>query len=162
LGCPSWAGESRAKKLVYYGSGIHDTQYIRNHWQEMEQMPFDGIGISIAVDRQAWQQGNTETTNQLAWLVMGPRNFRAEDFHTAITDFSAAQWRTVTDNFLPVFLSAAQSAKGLNWFDNDRWRIIIDNIRVVAGIAADSGLKGLILDPEYYNYELFRYSAQRN
>jgi hypothetical protein len=159
---PSWASESRAKKLIYFGWGIRDTQYIRDHWQEMEQMPFDGIGISIAVDRQAWQQGKTETTNQLAWLVMGTRALRAEDFRSAITDLNAAQWRTFTDNFLPVILSAAQSAHGLSWFDDDRWRIIVDNVRIVAGIAADAGLKGLILDPEHYNYELFRYSAQRN
>jgi hypothetical protein len=159
---PSWAGEARDKKLIYYGWGIRDTQYIRDHWQEMEQMPFDGVGISIAVDRQAWQQGKTETTNQLAWLLMGPRAFRAEDFKTAITDLNTAQWRTFTDNFLPVILSAAQSAEGLNWFDDGRWRTIVDNIRVVAGIAADAKLKGLILDPEHYKYELFRYSAQRN
>jgi hypothetical protein len=158
---PAWASESRGKKIIYYGWGIRDTQYIRDHWQEMEQMPFDGTGISIAVDRQAWQRGKTDTTNQLAWLIMGPRVFRAEDFHPAVTDLKAAQWRIFTDNFLPLILSAAQSAQGLSWFDDDRWRIIVDNVSVIAGIAADTGLKGFILDPEHYNYELFRYSAQR-
>ena len=66
-----------------------------------------------------------------------------------------------TDNFLPIVLSAAQSAAGLNWFDDERWRIVAQNFAVVAQIAAAGGLKGLILDPEHYNYCLFRYADQR-
>jgi hypothetical protein len=49
----------------------------------------------------------------------------------------------------------------LNWFDDERWRTIAQNFAVVAQIAAAGGLKGLILDPEHYNYALFRYADQR-
>lgn len=156
-----WAQDGGAKKLIYYGWGIRDTQYIRDHWQDMEKMPFDGTGISVAVDRQAWQQGKTDTGNQLGWQLMGKRAFHIEEFHDAIADLKAAKWRTFTDNFLPVALSAAQSAAGLHWFDDARWRIIADNYGVVAQIAAAGGVKGLILDPEHYNYQLFRYAEQR-
>jgi hypothetical protein len=52
---PTWAQASGAKKLIYYGWGIRDTQYICEHWHEMEQMPFDGTGIIVAIDRQGWQ-----------------------------------------------------------------------------------------------------------
>jgi hypothetical protein len=44
-----------AKKLIYYGWGIRDTQYIREHWHEMEQMPFDGTGMIVVIDHQGWQ-----------------------------------------------------------------------------------------------------------
>jgi hypothetical protein len=54
-GAPTWAQAPGAKKLIYYGWGIRDTQYIREHWHEMEQMPFDGTGIIVAIDRQGWQ-----------------------------------------------------------------------------------------------------------
>jgi hypothetical protein len=150
-----------AKKLIYYGWGIPDTQYVREHWREMEQMPFDGLGIMVAIDRQAWQQGKHDTGNQLGWQVMGRRDFQLEGFREAIADLKAAQWQSMTDNFLPVALSAAQSAAGLNWFDEGRWRTITNNFTALAGIAAQGHLKGFILDPEDYNYALFSYTEQR-
>jgi hypothetical protein len=158
---PAWAQDGRAKKLIYYGWGLRDTQYIRDHWREMEETPFDGTGIIVAVDRQAWQQGKTDTTDQLGWQVMGKRAFRSEEFGDALADLKVPQWQRFTDNFLPIILSAAQSAAGLNWFDDDRWRVVAQNFAVVAQIAAAGGLKGLILDPEHYNYALFRYADQR-
>jgi hypothetical protein len=157
---PVWSQEAAPKKLIYYGWGIRDSQYIREHWQAMEQMPFDGTGIIVAVDRQGWQQGKTDTGNQLGWQVMGKRQFRIEEFHEAIADLKAAKWRAFTDNFLPVALSSGHTAR-LNWFDDERWRVIVNNFGVVAHIAAAAGLKGLILDPEHYNYALFRYADQR-
>jgi hypothetical protein len=157
----AWPQDLSAKKLIYYGWGIRDTQYVRDRWQEMEQMPFDGTGIIVAVDRQAWQQGKTDTGNQLGWQVMGARAFRSEEFRDAIADLKAPRWRRFTDNFLPVVQSAALSAAGLHWFDDEHWRIVAQNFGVVAHIAAAGGLKGLILDPEDYNYALFRYADQR-
>ena len=52
---PVWAQTSGAKKLIYYGRGIRDTQYIREHLHEVEQMPFDGTGMIVAINRQGWQ-----------------------------------------------------------------------------------------------------------
>lgn len=164
LGSPSLAIETQAggaKKLIYYGWGIRDTQYIRDHWQEMEEIPFDGVGIVVAVDRQAWQRGERSTINQLGWQVMGQRPFHVEEFREVIADLKAARWRTFTDNFLPVALSASQSAARLNWFDEERWGIVTNNFGVLAKIAAEGGAKGFILDPEHYNSALFSYPHQR-
>jgi hypothetical protein len=155
------AAAPTAKKLIYYGWGIPDTQYVQEHWRNMERMPFDGTGIIVAVDRQAWQQGKRDTGNQLGWQVMGRRTFQVEEFREAIADLRAAQWQTMTDNFLPVALSAEQSAAGLNWFDDKRWRTIVNNFAVLAQIAAQGHFKGFILDPEHYNYTLFSYAEQR-
>jgi hypothetical protein len=149
------------KKLIYYGWGVPDTQYVRDHWHEMEQMPFDGTGIVVGVDRRAWQQGRTDAGNQLGWLVMGRRAFRVEEFSEAIADLRTAGWRKFTDNFLPVILSGSGSAAGLNWFNEGRWQVITQNFVVVAQIAAAGRIKGLILDPEHYDYALFRYADQR-
>ena len=164
LTCGAVAAEERAptaKKLIYYGWGIPGTQYVREHWPDMEKMPFDGTGIIVAVDHQAWQQGKRDTGNQLGWQAMGRKTFQVEEFRDAIADLTAAQWHTMTDNFLPVALSAEQSATGLHWFDDGRWRTIANNFTVLASIAAEGHLKGLILDPEHYNYALFSYAQQR-
>jgi hypothetical protein len=146
---PAWAQAPGAKKLIYYGWGIRDTQYIREHWHEMEQIPFDGTGMIVAIDRQGWQQGRQATDNQLGWQVMGKRLFQIEAFREAITDLKAAKWRAFTDNFLPVALSSGYTAQ-LNWFDDERWRVIVNNFGVVAQIAAEGGVKGLIIDPLNY------------
>jgi hypothetical protein len=76
LTCGIGAAEERApaaKKLIYFGWGNPETQYVREHWRDMEKMPFDGTGIIVAVDRQAWQQGKRDTGNQLGWQMMGKR-----------------------------------------------------------------------------------------
>lgn len=155
------AEEARAKRLIYYGWGVRDTQYVRDHWREMEQMPFDGVGITVAIDRSKPTTGDGVTGNLLGWQAMGRKPFRVEEFREAIADLKAARWRAFTDNFLPVALSPSDSAAGLNWFDEERWRIIANNFAVLAKITAEGGLKGLILDPEHYNAALFSYPSQR-
>src|SRR5206468_9738839 len=107
-----FAAELKAKKLISFGWGSPDTQYVRDHWQQIEEMPFDGVGIVVPVDRRAWQQGQRHTGNQLGWQIMGKKAFHPEDFRVATEDLKAAKWRKLTDNFLPVFLSAAQSTIG--------------------------------------------------
>jgi hypothetical protein len=149
------------KKLIYFGSGMPDTQYIRDHWREMEKMPFDGVGLVVAIDRRAWQQGKRDSGNQLRWQVMGRKAFQIGEFREAIVDLQSARWHSMTDNFLPVSLSASQSAAGLLWFDDGRWHTITNNFAVLARIGAEGHIKGLILDPEHYNYELFNYAEQR-
>lgn len=154
--------KQHSKKIIYYGWGIPDTQYVRVHRQEMEDLPFDGIGISVAIDRASWQKGSKGNVNQLGWQIMGSRRFRHEDFLEAICDLKAASCQQSTDNFLPVVLSASMSATGLNWFDDQRWSAIADNFGVVARIAEQGGLRGLMLDPEHYGYSLFSYAEQRS
>jgi hypothetical protein len=157
----AWAEKEKAKKLIYYGWGIRDTQYIRDNWRQMEEMPFDGTGFVVAVNRDAWKKGEMSTTNQLGWQVMGRRRFRMEEFRDAIADLKIPKWQKFTDNFLPVALSSSGSAAGLNWLDEERWGIITNNFGVLSKIGAEGGAKGLILDPEHYGYSLFSYLNQR-
>jgi len=150
------------KKIIYHGWGIPDTQYVRSHWREMEEAPFDGIGISVAIDRDSWQSGYKANANQLGWQIMGSRRFRPEEFRETINDLKAARWQHFTENFLPVVLSSSMSATGLNWFDDERWSTISANFAVIARIAEQGGASGLMLDPEHYGYSLFSYAEQRS
>jgi hypothetical protein len=157
----AWAQDGSSKKLIYFGWGSRDTQYVRDHWREMEDIPFDGTGILVAVDRHAWRQGTTAPANQLGWQLMGQRAFQLDQFREAITDLKAAKWQRFTDNFLSVELSNDTSTIGLNWFDDTRWRVVVNNFGVLATIAAEGGMKGLLFDPEHYGYDLFSYGTQR-
>jgi hypothetical protein len=49
------SGKQCTGSYAYYGWGIRDTQYIHERWHEIEQMPFDGTGIIVAIDRHGWQ-----------------------------------------------------------------------------------------------------------
>ncbi|MBZ0159113.1 hypothetical protein [Candidatus Methylomirabilis sp.] len=157
----AWSEEGGAKKLIYYGWGVRDTQYIREHWREMDQMPFDGMGITIAIDRSRPTTGDGATGNLLGWHVMGTRAFSVEAFRDAIADLRAPRFMSLTDNFLPVALSASGSAADLTWFDDGRWNTIVNNFGVLARIAKQAGLKGIMLDPEDYHAAIFSYPAQR-
>ena len=149
------------KKVIYYGWGAPDTRYIRDHWHEMEEMPFDGIGIKVAIDRTKPTSGNSTTSNLLGWNVFGSRAFRLEEFNAAIADLKAAKWQRLTDNFLAVAIAPSGLDQNFNWFDDARWETIVNNWRVLVTIAKAGGCKGIILDPEHYGFPLFRYADQR-
>ncbi len=149
------------KKLIYYGWGIRDTMFVREHWSEMEKMPFDGVGIAVAIDRKAWQQGETHTGNMLAWNLFGPKAFKLDDFRPAIADLKAAKWQRFTDNFLPACICSSGQDFGFHWFDETRWKIILNNWRLLVTLAKEGGCKGIILDPEHYGAYFFHYPSMR-
>ncbi len=161
---PSILSQSQSpmrKKLIYYGWGIRDTMFVREHWSEMEKMPFDGVGIAVAIDRKAWQQGETHTGNMLAWNLFGPKAFKLDDFRPAIADLKAAKWQRFTDNFLPACICSSGQDFGFHWFDETRWKIILNNWRLLVTIAKEGGCKGIILDPEHYGAYFFHYPSMR-
>jgi hypothetical protein len=149
------------KKLIYYGWGIRDTMFVREHWAEMEQMPFDGVGIAVAIDRKAWQQGKTDTGNMLAWNLFGPKPLKLDELRPAIADLKAAKWQRFTDNFLPACICSSGQDFGFHWFDDARWKTILNNWRLLVTIAKEGGCKGIILDPEHYLAYFFHYPSMR-
>lgn len=152
---------SAPKRVIYYGWGTRDTIYVRNHWREMERMPFDGIAFTVAIDRSKPTIGEGATANLLGWNLFGPRAFSLADFRPAIADLQAAKWHQFTDNFMVAAIASSGQDHGLTWFDDSRWTTIANNWRVLATIARQGRCKGIILDPEHYGMDLFRYAAQR-
>jgi lipopolysaccharide/colanic/teichoic acid biosynthesis glycosyltransferase len=165
FGCAATAAESAdGKKLVYYGWSSPDTEYVRKNWRTIEKLPFHGMGVVVALDREAWSEGERSARNQLGWNVMGSRQFRVEEFQEAIADLRSPRWQGDREDFLPVILSfgkAGRSADRLDWFDDARWKVIEANFGVVAAIAKAAGMRGMLLDPEEYGYALFSYATQR-
>src|SRR3954469_3909386 len=155
--------EAPAKKIIYYGWSTRDSAYYRDHWAEMERMPFDGIAISIALDRTKAMTGNGSTGNLLGWQVFGKRAFQLSDFQDAIADLQVPERLHFTDNFLPLSVATRDQDQGLSWFDDTRWATIEANWRVLVSIAQAGGCRGLMLDLEHYDYdcELFNYTAHR-
>jgi hypothetical protein len=105
--------------------------------------------VVVAIDRDAWARGQTESTNSLSWRVMGTTRFKIEQFERAIEDLRTLRRDVLWQVFLPVILSG-DAARGLDWFDDERWRVAIANVEVMAQIAAAGGAKGFLFDPEDY------------
>jgi glycosyltransferase involved in cell wall biosynthesis len=151
------------KKIIYHGWDTRDSAYVREHWQEMEQMPFDGIGIGIALDRSRPTIGDGSTGNLLGWQIFGTKAFHPGSFREALADLRKAEWKRFTDNFLPLAIATRDQDQGLSWFDDARWRTIENNWRVLLTIAREGRCRGILLDPEHYDYEceLFNFGHHR-
>lgn len=151
------------KKVIYHGWNTRDSAYVAEHWAEMEQMPFDGTAIGIALDRSKPTIGDGSTANLLGWQVFGPTPVQLDAFQQAIADLQKPAWTRFTDNFLPLAIASRDQDHGLSWFDDERWATIENNWRVLLTIARDGGCRGLLLDPEHYDYEceLFSYQNHR-
>lgn len=145
------------KKVIYSGWDNQDTQFIRDHWQEMDRTPLDGTGILVAIDREGWASGKKKNTgNDLGWRIVSPQRFTVEQFAPAVADMKDVRFARLKDNFLTVQLSSAHGS-GLHWFADDRWALFLDNLVVITEVARQIGAKGLILDVEHYGYQLFNH-----
>ena len=151
------------KKVIYYGWNTRDTAYVAEHWAEMEQTPFDGIGISIALDRARPTVGDGSTANLLGWQIFGAKEFSRAAFNDAVADLQKPRWTRFTENFLPLAIATRDQNDGLSWFEERRWATIEMNWRVLLEIAREGRCRGLLLDPEHYDYEceLFSYRDHR-
>ena len=149
------------KRVIYYGWGVRDTMFVRKHWREMERMPFDGTGIVVAIDRKAWLEGDTSTGNRLNWHIFGPKAFKLGDFREAIFDLKAARWRRFTENFIPASICSKGQDFGFDWFDEERWRVVLNNWKILVTIAKEGRCRGVIVDPEHYGAHFFNYAEMR-
>jgi len=97
----------------------------------------------------------------LAWNLFGPKALKLDDFRPAIADLKAAKWQRFTDNFLPACICSSGQDFGFHWFDDARWKTILNNWRLLVTIAKEGGCKGIILDPEHYGAYFFHYPSMR-
>ena len=151
------------RKIVYHGWDSPSTSYLRAHWAEMEKMPFDGVGIRVALDRARATNGDGSTGNLLGWQTFGTVRFSSAQFAEAVVDLQTPRWTKFTDNFLQISIATRDQDQRLDWFDDARWATIEANWRVLIQLARGGKCRGIFLDPEHYDYEceLFSYEHHR-
>jgi len=145
------------RQLIYYGWGAPNSTWLPEHVVEIEQMPFDALGVSIAIDRQAWLDGSeVSTNNKLGWHLFGPEAFDAARFEPAIADLQALAQSRVKPLLAACIVSQGQDA-GFDWFDEARWQTVLANWRTFCTIARRGDCPGVIWDPEHYGVYFFNY-----
>ncbi len=131
------------KKLIEYGWDVPYTDFVRDHIRDMEKRPFDGIIFRL--------RGGGR--------VLVPKPFDEKKFEQDIQAAPQIKWRKFTDNFVIMWAASDQ-----DWFNDEHWRAIEHNVRLVARIARLARCVGLCFDPEPYgtNPWLYAKAAHRD
>jgi hypothetical protein len=148
--CASTGTIAGEKKLIEWGWDQPNTAYLREHIREMEQAPFDGVVLAV--------EGREADGKRIdfTWQGFGKRAFAREQFEQAVADLKATEFRKFTDNFLRFNVTPGD----VDWFDDEGWKSIFANSRLIAEIAREGRLAGLLFDLEQYNTRLFDYPKQ--
>jgi hypothetical protein len=139
------------RKLIVTGWDSPDTAQFRRDVRTMEQWPFDGAII--------YAQGRGSDGGLFdARAAFGSNHWESAGFANALADLKAAHSDKLTDNFLILGANPGD----VDWFDDAGWKEIQEHCRLLARLAHEGGLKGLLFDPEPYTepFEQFKYSSQ--
>ncbi len=137
-------GCSPRKKLLHWGWDEPDTGFLRLHLREMEKTPFDGCVFSV-------KHGANGTGGSFSWQFWGRRRFAAEDVSEALADLRAIRPRRFSENFLRVNVTPGD----LDWFDD--FSAVAANARLAGEMAVAGRARGILLDVEQYQGQLFDY-----
>ena len=80
------------------------------------------------------------------------------EFADCVRNLQAAQPKQATNNFLMIYANPGN----VDWFDDAGWGEVVDHWRLLARVAKQGGLHGLLYDAEPYTppHSQFRYGAQ--
>jgi hypothetical protein len=144
--------EPLPRKLLVTGWDIPNTAQFSRDLAAMEQWPFAGV-VLYAVGQQ------TDGKRFDARRAFSTDHWERSAFTGALSDLKAAHSTKLTDNFL---LCSANPGD-VDWFDDIGWQEIEEHWRILAWLAHEGGLKGLVFDPEAYTapFKQFDYNSQK-
>ena len=83
------------------------------------------------------------------WWDITPLEY--DQFIPEIKAFQAVKdWGRLTDNFLWSSIAVWGSTTCQDWFNDEHWKAVLDNVRIQARVAKECGFKGILLDTEQY------------
>lgn len=142
------------KKLIMTGWDQPDAAQFRRDLAEFEKTPFDGVILSVPGKKP---DGTTFTSfNNLFSREPWTETMFAE----AVADLKAARSSKVTENFLILWALPGD----VDWFDDAGWAVVNEKFRIMARVARQGGLRGILFDPELYGekHKAWRFLAQSN
>jgi len=152
---PSTAQEKPAStqriKLIEAGWERPDSADLLKHLKEIEKTPYDGIVVML---KGKDDDGKTVVMQS----TFTDRPWKRQWFAQNIKELQAAKSPQLTDNFVRI----GTNPGNVDWFDDAGWKNIVDHWRIIAWVAKQGGLKGILFDPEPYAKPHFQlnYAAQ--
>jgi hypothetical protein len=130
------------KKLIEYGWDVPTPAFVRDHIQEMERRPFDGLMMRLAGGNRG--------------KVFHGGAYKDEDFAADFEALKAIQWKKFQDNFLMMY-----AASNMDWFSDQDWQWVLHNVSLMAR-AAKAGKCHLTFDAEPYGFDPWHYPSQKH
>ncbi len=143
---PSPAHQPGQKTLLHFGWSTPGVDFLLDHPAELQGSPFDGIAFHLGTGR--WHEAiSYPGIYDQPLLAFADRPWTAEEVR--LGELSQIEWGELEDNFI---VQMGQSFETLDWFDDDLWATISANARLVSRAVAASGARGILFDPEYYDF----------
>lgn len=146
------------KYVVQFGQDV-TTTYVKNNIATMEQQPFDGLIIDFMYQDPFYGlvNGSFEhicNSYAIPWTLLG----------TPVTDLLNTNFVKFTQCFIRgnIATPAQVGAPIVNVFSASASQAYLNNIGMVARLAFQGGLKGILLDAERYNSSSFWYYPNLN
>ena len=139
---------TRERHLIEFGWDEPDPAFLRRHIAQMEGTPFDGCVFHVDYHTPAGDVGN------LTWKAWGARAFERRDIEAAIADLRATERK----RFTHLFVRANVTPGTVDWFDD--FTPVVGNLRLLAEVAREGRCRGLLLDTEPYEGQLFDHKRQ--
>lgn len=139
------------KKLIATGWDTPNAAQFRRGIKAMERFPFDGAVVRLAgLDVSGKSVSSRHSFSNSQW--------DQQSFEEGLADLKASRSSVLTDNFIIVTANPGD----VDWFDDAGWKQIVEHWRILARIAFQGGMKGIVFDPEPYvkPHRQFCYSAQ--
>jgi len=137
------------KKLIELGWDIPTTDYLREHYREMESnAPFDGVVYDLTARNDAGQLCSSQS-------LFTPERWNREDFQSCVDDLNACDFQRYRENFIRVNFHPA----GFDWTDDDAWSAVSEKVGICAYVARETR-GGICFDFESYGATLFRWDSK--
>ncbi len=138
--------------LIVTGWDSPDAAQFRKHVGEFEKWGvFDGTNIKPTRRLSGGEKADAQN-------AFSREPWKWEEFAEALTDLRAAKVTTCRETFLIVYSNPGD----VDWFDDAGWLEIVNHWRLLARLAKQGGLRGLLFDAEPYTkpHSQFRFSSQ--
>ena len=142
------------KKFIMSGWDEPDTAQFRRDIKVFEKHPFDGVILTVSGKKPDGSRFSSHNH------LFSAEPWNEAMFADALADLKATHSKTVTDNFVILWSLPAT----VDWFDDAGWSIIAEKFRLMARVAKQGGLRGILYDPEQYSqqHKAWRYFSQPN
>jgi len=128
--------EAPKKKLIDFSQHSPYFQDFKDHMKDFENGPFDGISLKLSME-----VGNGNVFMVDNWEKVSDE---ARDAERKIVS-SLKESKNLTDNFLVLF-----GASQMDWFSDEDWAKVDENLRFSARMAKAAQCKGILWDAEPY------------
>jgi hypothetical protein len=122
------------KKLIEYGWDVPTVSFIHDHITEMQKRPFDGVAFKLTGE----DDSPSSAFDSRRW----------NEAEIGFDSLDQIQWGSLDSSFIVLW---ASNPVAMDWFDDARWNVIVENMRLFSKALKLSRVKGVFFDPEFYS-----------